>query len=237
MIWAVLQQVGGQAVNLVNFLVLAAVLRPGEFGILAMASAWLAILGAFAESGFGSAVVQRADLRPEHLSTTFAITVAIGVVLGALGVALSWPAAIVFKTRELQPVMAALSLGFPIRAVGLTHAALAQRELRFRALAGRDIASNLVGGLAGVVLALRGFGVWSLVAMTMVSAVLATVLLWRIAPWRPRLPECSLRHARELWPYSSRMLGFSLFKAAAQNAASNAGHANSSTSRCTIPLG
>jgi O-antigen/teichoic acid export membrane protein len=218
MIWAVLQQVGGQAVNLINFLVLAAVLRPSEFGILAMASAWLAILGAFSESGFGSAVVQRADLRPEHLSTTFAITLAIGVVLCALGVALSWPAAIVFRTPELQPVMAALSLGFPIRAVGLTHAALAQRELRFRALAGRDIGSNLVGGLVGVVMALRGFGVWSLVAMTLVSAVLATVLLWRIAPWRPRVSECSLRHASELWPYSSRMLGFSLFKAAAQNA-------------------
>jgi polysaccharide transporter, PST family len=218
MIWSVVQQVGGQVINLVNFLVLAAVLQPGEFGLLAMASAWLALLGAFAESGFGSAVIQRADLQPEHLSTTFAITLMLGVVLGALGVALSWPAAVVFRTPGLQPVMAALSLGFPIRAVGLTHAALAQRELRFRALAARDIASNLVGGLVGVVLALRGFGVWSLVAMTLVSAVLATALLWRVAPWRPRARECSIRHARELWPYSSRMLGFSLFKAAAQNA-------------------
>jgi O-antigen/teichoic acid export membrane protein len=218
MIWAVLQQVGGQAVNLINFLLLAAILRPGEFGVLGMAMAWLAILAAFAESGFGAAVVQRAELEPEHLTTTFGITLAIGILLGLLGAALSWPAALVFRTPELQPVMAALSLGFPIRAVSLTHAALAQRELRFRALAGRDIASSVVGGIVSVILALRGYGVWSLVALSLVSAIMDTVLLWRITTWRPRLGEWSLRHAHELWPYSSRMLGFSLFKAAAQNA-------------------
>ena len=62
-----------------------------------MAMAWLAILAAFAESGFGAAVVQRAELEPEHLTTTFVITLAIGVLLGLLGVGLSWPAALVFS--------------------------------------------------------------------------------------------------------------------------------------------
>jgi O-antigen/teichoic acid export membrane protein len=104
-----------------------------------------------------------------------------------------------------------------IRAFGLTQAALAQRELRFRALAVRDLGANVVGGAVGIGLAFGGYGVWSLVFMTLVGAVLDSALLWFLARWRPRRAEMTWAAAAELWPYSSRMLAFNLFKALAQN--------------------
>ena len=217
MIWSVVQQIGGQVATMIVYFALAALLPPRDFGLLGMAGAWLAVLNAFCESGFGAALIQREQLRGEHLSSTFAVNLAVGAALTLLGITLSYPASRFFSTPELQPVMAVLSLAFLVRAVGLTQVALAQRELRFRALAVRDVSANVLGGATGLALALAGYGVWSLVGMTLVNGFVATAMVWRLGQWRPRLSEVSRQAVAELWPYSSRMLGFNLFKAFAQN--------------------
>ncbi|MBA3658516.1 MAG: lipopolysaccharide biosynthesis protein [Gemmatimonadales bacterium] len=215
--WSLIQQIGSQAVNYIVFLILAVVLPPSDFGVVAMASVWLAILGAFAESGFGAALVQRAELRPSHVSTTFVINLAAGVMLAALGAALAFPAAALYRMPAVAPVMTVLAAAFVIRSLSLTQAALAQRAVNFRALAMRDVGSNVAGGVVGVGMALAGYGVWSLVGMTLVGASVGTVLLWQVTSWRPRWHEVSRAAAAELWPYSSRVLGFNFFKAISQN--------------------
>jgi O-antigen/teichoic acid export membrane protein len=211
------QQLGGQGVSVLVYFALAALLTPTDFGLVGVASAWIGLLNAFAEMGFNAALIQREQLRPDHLSTTFAINAASGVVLALVGVGLSWPAALLLRNPSVQPVMAALSAGFVVRACGLTHSAVAQRQLQFRELAIRDVAANLVGGAVGVGLAVAGAGVWSLVAFTLVSAALSVIGVWLVVPWRPRAAEVSRNAAVELWSFGARMLGFSLFKAAVQN--------------------
>ncbi|MBA3521648.1 MAG: lipopolysaccharide biosynthesis protein [Gemmatimonadales bacterium] len=217
MIWALVQQVGAQAANSLVILLLAAFLQPEHFGVVAMATVWIGFLSAFAETGFGAAVVQRSDLRSDHLSTTFAINVALGAALAVLGVALAWPAAALYRTPSVAPVVAALSGGFVIRSLGLTQAAYLQRQLRFRDLAIRDLGASFAGAVAGVAGALRGWEEWSLVAMALTNSAASVILVWRATPWRPRRAEISLARARELWPYSSRILGFNVVKALIQN--------------------
>lgn len=217
MIWALVQRVGGQAGSYVVFMVLAALVRPEDLGVLGMATVWTGILNAFAEVGFGAALVQRVEIRSEHLSTTFAINIAAGLVLTLLGVLLSPAVAAFFGTPLVAPVMAALSAGFLLRSLSLTQAAYAQRHLRFRTLAVRDIGASVAGGIAGVIGAMVGWGVWSLVAMTLVNQAAATVLLWFNTDWRPKWGEVSRACASELWPYSSRIFGFSILKAVVQN--------------------
>lgn len=217
MIWSVVQHVGGQGLNLLIYLVLANLLTPEDFGLVGLATVWTAFLAAFAESGFGAALIQRRTIDARHASTTFAINLGVGAVLSLAGVLLSWPAATFTGDPRLQPVVAALSAGFLIRAFGLTHVALAQRDLRFRVLAVRDLSANAVGGALGIALALRGAGVWSLVAMSLVSALVGSALLWYITAWRPALSDVSLAAVRDLWRFSANILGFNLFKALAQN--------------------
>lgn len=216
--WALLQQIGAQGVNFLIFFVLASLLDPSDFGFVGLASVWIAFLSAFSEGGFGAAVVQRSVISPGHLSTTFSINIATGVVLTLLGILLSWPAAWFYGEPGLQPVMAVLSLGFLIRALGLTQNALAQRELRFRQLALRDVLSNLFGGSLGIASAYGGYGVWSLVVLTISTGALSSALSWRITEWRPRWRDVSIDCARDLWGYGSRMLGFNVFKSLVQNA-------------------
>lgn len=215
--WAVAQQVGRQSANYVVFVLLALLLTPRDFGVVSLAASWIAFLSVFGELGFGAALVQRPKLEPGHLSTTFALNIGAGAVLTLLGVATAEPLARFFHTPEAAPVFLALSFGFLLNAPGLSQAALAQRELRFRDLALRDTVAALMGGAVGIVLALTGWGVWSLVAQTLTTTTTGTALLWRISPWRPRRSEVSMERARELWGYSSRIFWFSVFKYFAQN--------------------
>jgi PST family polysaccharide transporter len=217
MTWAVIQQIGGQAASFVTFLVLALILRPEEIGVVAMANAWLGIVGAFAEAGLGAALIQRADVEPPHVHSTFILNVATGVALALVGLLLSWPASVFFHSAEVLPVMAVLSIGFIIRSFGLTQAALLQRRLDFKALAVRDTLANAGGGVLGIAMALAGAGVWSYVGMSLAVALLSVILVWRSVDWRPRISEFSRAHARQLWGYGSRVLGFNLLKAFSQN--------------------
>jgi len=217
-IWSLVQNVGGQAVTLTFYVLLAVVLSPVEFGLVGLATVWTAVLSAFTELGFGAALVQRREITDAHASTTFVLNLAVGAVLSGLGALVAGPVAVWFDEPVLRPVVAALSLGFVMRAPGLTHAALALRDMRFRALAARDIVANGLGGAVGLGLAVSGFGVWSLVAVNLVAAASASTLMWFADPWRPRLQDVSKRALTDLWPYSSSILGFNLFKAIAQNA-------------------
>ncbi len=217
MIWAVIQQVGGQSAAFLTFLGLALLLRPEEIGVVAMANAWLGIIGAFAEAGLGSALIQREDLAPDHPHSAFVLNIVTGVALTILGLLLSWPAAAFFHSSEVRPVMAVLSTGFVIRSFGLTQAALLQRRLDFRTLAVRDTLANAIGGVAGIWLAFAGAGAWSYVGMSLTVALASVVLLWRSVDWRPRISEFSRQRALELWGYGSKILGFNLLKAFSQN--------------------
>jgi O-antigen/teichoic acid export membrane protein len=216
--WAVAQQVGRQSANYVVFLVLAMLLAPRDFGVVSLASSTIAFLSVFSEMGFSAALVQRARVEPGHLSTTFALNLAAGLVLTVLGIGAAGPLARFFHAPEAAPIFVALSAGFLLGAASVTQVALAQRELRFRELALRDTTAALFGGVVGIGLALSGWGVWSLVAQTLTTSAIGTALLWRLLPWRPRASEVSLERARELWGYSSKIFWFNVFKYFAQNA-------------------
>lgn len=215
--WSILQQSGRQLLSLAVFLVLASLLEPRDFGTLAAGMLWLTAVAIFSELGFSVALVQRPQVDSRHLSTTFFINVVLGAVLTAIGVAFSGLAARLFGIPEAQPVFAALSLSLIINSASLTQIALAQKELRFRDLAIRDLFAALVGGIIGIALALRGYGVWSLVAQTLVASAIATCLLWYMARWRPRAGDISLACLKDISDYSWKMFAYNIFKFVAQN--------------------
>lgn len=215
--WSLAQQGGRQVVSYAVFIVLARLLSPYDFGLVALATAWIGLLGVFSEVGFGSALIQRPQVTPAHLSSTFFLNTAIGLLITLLGMAASWPLSRVLDAPEVQPVMLALSAGFLLNALGLTHMALAYRELRFKELAIRDLIATLLGGAVGVAAAWRGYGVWSLVAQVLVTSAAASTLLWVMFRWRPVRADVSRTALAELWGYSSKLFAFNLFKYLAQN--------------------
>jgi PST family polysaccharide transporter len=216
-IWAILQVGGRQLTSLLVFAVLGLLLAPRDFGLVGMAMAWLSVVQSFSDLGLGAALVQRREVGPAHFSTVFVLNVAVGIGLTVVGVALSWPSAWFFHEPALQPVAMALSFNFLLGALSAAQTAVAQRELRFRELAIRDVSASLTGGVVGIVLAATGFGVWSLVAQSLVSGLASAIFIWPLSLWRPRLAQFSSALLIEMWPYSSQLFLFNVFKSFVQN--------------------
>lgn len=215
--WAVIQTLGKQGVSFLIFLVLSRMLEPKDFGLLGMAISWTGFVNAFSELGFSAALIQRKNIEEKHLDTTFLVNIVLGILLTIVGIFMSIPVAIFFKTPDVQPVISVLSLSFLVNSLSLTQMAIAQRELQFKNLAIRDLSASLIGGGIGICFAYAGCGVWSLVAQMLITGIVSTVLLWNLSKWRPNTSNMRFECVKELWPYSSNIFYFNMFKYFAQN--------------------
>lgn len=217
MLWSIAQVLGKQFISLVIFTVLSLILKPEDFGLVAMAFVWVAFLDSFSETGFSSALIQRQNVNTQHFSSVFVLNVGVGVLLAICGAGLAYPAALIFDTPLMQPLITVLSLGFIVNALSLTQVALAQKKLHFRDLFIRDTIATIVGGIVGISAALGGAGAWSLVMQTLVTYTVSAITLWSLSSWRPHWHEIRWSAITELWSYSSKLFIFNFLKFFAQN--------------------
>ena len=210
--WSVSGQLGVQAIRFAFGVVLARLLSPHEFGLLAMVAVLTQFAITTADLGLEDALVQRRTLDETHRSSIFWVTVAGGALLGLVTVGLApWVAAF-YGVEELRPLTTTLSGLFVVRAIGTVPRALLVRNLDFRRTVEAEGAATVVAGVAAVLLAWRGFGVTSLAVQLLAGAALESVLLLRACGWRPR---ATLRFAAvaELGGFASnraatRVLGY-----------------------------
>ncbi len=200
--WAFLMNWGDRGFSLVFTLILAAILGPRDFGIVALALIYIAVVQLFLEGGVQTAVIQREALEDDHLDSAFWLNFAWCLLLAGASYLLAGWWARLNGVPELESVVQALSALLVVYGLTVVQLALFERQMRFRALAFREITAVLVGGVLGLVLALRGAGVWALVAQQLGFAGTQLVLLWAMSSWRPRF-RFSRSHARDLIGFSS----------------------------------
>ncbi len=200
--WTFLQTWGDRAFGLVFTFLLAAILGPRDFGIVALALIYIALVQLLNEGGIQTAIVQREDLQRQHLSSAFWMNLALCLVLAAVSFLLAGWWARVNDVPELEDVVKVLSILLVIQGLTIVPLAIFQREMRFKALAIRETAAVVVGGALGLTLALRDAGVWALVAQQLGFAGTQLVLLWSMSSWRPGF-NFSRPHARSLVGFSS----------------------------------
>lgn len=200
--WAYLMDVGGQVLSALFTFVLAAMLGPEAFGVVALAVVYVLFIEMLQRQGMVAALVQRKTLSESHLDSAFWMLVCVSALLTIASIALSGWWAQVNNTPLLQQVVIALSALLPIQALVLVQDAVLRRSLQFRALAVRNTVAALAGGACGVAAAIGGLGVWSLVVQQLVGAAVSLLLLWRMADWRPRL-RFSIASLRDLLGFST----------------------------------
>lgn len=209
--WSLIQKWGREAILFLTFLTLSRLLAPEAFGLVALAVACIAFAEVFLEQGFSAAIVQRADLQPEHLDTAFWIAALTGLALTAGGMAVSESVAIFFEEPRLAPVLWWLSISFTLSALSSTQIAILQRELAFKSMAARSLAATIVGGIVGVSMAFSGFGVWSLVGQNLSSGLAGLIVLWWASAWRPGF-NVSTNHWKDLFTFGVFVAGNNLLK-------------------------
>ena len=216
--WAYGSYVGGRLLVLLATAILARLLNPEDFGLVALGLVFMAILETVKDLGLAQALVAQ---RPEHVydraDTVFVGTVALGVTLSVLVAALSPLAALFFDEPELTKIMPVLGLTFAIRSLGSTHYALAQKEMRFRSRTIAELSDVVSRGLTGIGLALAGAGAWSLVIGYVVGVTALVIALWILIPWRPRL-RVVREHLRSLLRFGGALTGVDVLSAVLSNA-------------------
>lgn len=208
-LWAFVMSWGQRVMALLVTFVLAAILGPEKYGIVAIAIVFVALLQVFLEQGLNTAVIQRDELDPEHVDAAFWLNLGWSIGLTLLAVALAPPWARLMDIPELRNVIIALAPTLLFRGLTMVQQAQLQRGMRFKALAVRTNASMFVSGVVGLTLAFSGAGIWALVAQQVVYDFVSVVVLWTASPWRPRLAY-SKRHGRELLGYSVSVFGANL---------------------------
>ncbi len=210
-VWSVVQKWGREAIGLLSFVALVRLLGPEAFGLVALASTFIAFVEVFVNQGFSAAIVQRADLERQHLDTAFWISILAGILLTVGGIAVSGLVAAFFEEPRLAPVLRWLSISFIVSALSSTQRAILQRELAFKSLAARSITATMAGGIVGVSLAFAGFGVWSLVAQNLAIGLAGVIVLWRASDWRPGF-DLSMKHYKELFTFGVYVVGNNMLK-------------------------
>ncbi len=185
-ITAMAAQVTRIVVQLGVMAVMARLLAPKDFGLVAMATTLTAFVGMFTNLGLSEATVQRKDIDQATVSVLFYINLAMGAAVMLLCMAAAPVAAWLFGDPRVLLLVIALSFSIPVSAAGAQHNALLQRGMRWGQLQWTPILAQAVGGAAAIVLAWKtGIGYWALVVQLWAAAVVSTGLLWWFCPWRP----------------------------------------------------
>jgi O-antigen/teichoic acid export membrane protein len=169
-------------------MILARLLTPRDFGLVAMVTTVTSFLRVFKDAGLSIATVQRDRITQAQVSNLFWINVGVSCLGGLILAASAWAIASFYHNPRLIPIALLLSLTFIISGSTAQHQALLKRQMRFKALAVIEVGSVAFSVLVGVSLAILGYRYWSLVWAILSTEVAGLLLTWSVSRWRPQLP-------------------------------------------------
>ena len=202
-VWSYGMTLGKMVMTTGLSLVLAAMLGPRAFGVIAMALVFTNFIEMIQKQGMMPAIISRRSLSDDHADTAFWLVLGASVLCTAAGLLVAPLWAGLNELPELTAVIQVLALSIPLTSSVVVHEAILRRRLEFKKLTIRTWVSVLAGGVAGISGAVLGWGVWALVAQQLVMSVTTVVVLWSVTAWRPHLrfvPDA----ARDLWSYAAR---------------------------------
>jgi O-antigen/teichoic acid export membrane protein len=215
--WTAFSQVIRQVSQLAVTLVLARLLAPDDFGVVALATVVTGFVILLSDLGTSAAVIQKTEHSPGFLSSVFWLNIAFSAIVMVAVMAVSPLIAWFYHEPRLIPVLVALSISFPLTALVAPQRALLEKAMNFDLLARVEVLSTLIGGGIGVGVALSGGGVWALVLQALATVAVMALLLWLQSGWRPRF-KASVSEIRSIIGFSGYLTGFNIVNYFARNA-------------------
>ena len=209
MIWRFAERCGAQIVQFIVSIVLARILAPEAYGIIALVTVFTTILQVFVDSGLGNALIQKKDADDLDFSTVFYTNIVICLVL-YIGIFISSPTiARFYDDLNLIPVIRVLSLTLVISGVKNVQQAYVSKKMIFKKFFFATLLGTIGAAFLGVIMAINGMGVWALVAQQLFNLSLDTIILWITVKWRPKL--CfSFKRLKKLFSFGWKLLVSSL---------------------------
>jgi len=215
-LWVAVERFGSTGIELLVFVILARLLTPADFGLIAMVIAFFAIAQTFVDSGMGQALIRKKEITEDDRSTIFWFNMAISIVLYIL-LYISAPYIAGFYSEPiLTPITRVMGISVIFFGLGIVQRAELTQRLDFQRQTYAELIASLTTNILAVYLAYRGFGVWALVVKSVSLALFSSVLMWVLYPKKISF-TFNKQSFNELFGFGSRLLLASIFSRITEN--------------------
>ncbi|MDP2760792.1 MAG: MOP flippase family protein [Sideroxyarcus sp.] len=212
--WTTLSSIGRALLQFIQLAILARLLEPADFGLIALVLATQVFLKVFADASISNVVIHHQDISHSQLSSLFWFNLFVSIVLAALLVISSYWVAEWYQQPDLHYLLMVAAVTLFAWAIGQQLRAVARKKMQFKTLAKIDLFSALIGAVVALALAFKGGGAYSLIVGSLVTAITCSGLVWQYLSegWRPRL-KLNLHEIRDHIGFGAYMVGNNLVNA------------------------
>ena len=204
-IWRLAQNLSTQVMGFIIQIVLARLLLPSDFGLIALTSTFITILNVIISTSFTSALVQQKTITEDDKSSMFFLSVFVGIVLYLLVYLISPFLANFYKEDLLIDVLRIQGISLIVASLFSVHTALIQRNLEFKKSLFASLLAVSFQGIVGIFLALKGAGVWAIVLGSLTQNITNCIMLFLLCRWIPK-PRVSFDSIKRMTSFSSKVL-------------------------------
>lgn len=205
---SVAMQYGNGVLQIIAAIVLARLLTPEDFGLVAIVTVLTSFAPAIIDFGLGDATAQRIKIAPGQASSLFWLSTAIGASVAAVVALCSPLIATIYHEPRLEPIALCSAISFVAWGASNQHLALLRRTMRFGTIAGIQVSSTLVGAALAIFMAFDGYGYWALVLRPVTSALWLACGAWFFCRWRPGFPVVDAE-VKSMARFGLHVVGFS----------------------------
>lgn len=200
-------QVAKQALSVFSTIILARLLTPQDYGLIAMVTVVTGFIGLFRTLGLSLVTVQRPEINHEQVSTLFWLNIAFCTFICLLSISISPLVSWYYNEPRLILITITLSVGFIFGGFTIQHQALLKRQMLFNSLAFMELVAIAAGLIGGITAAYIGLGYWALVISILVTQATSALLAWIVCKWRPGKPG-SLANIKDMLKLGGNLTGF-----------------------------
>ena len=207
--WSLIDSIAGQGITFLVGLVLARLLSPEEYGLIGIILIFVSVFNCIVDSGFSNALIRKNDAKDIDYNTVFIINLILSIALFGILYASAPSISLFFRQPQLIPLLRVMGTVVIINAIAIIHRTILVKAVDFKTQTKVSIISSIFSGIIGITMALKGLGVWSLVAQQISRQLLNTVFLWIYTNWYPKF-KFSIQSFKELFSFGWRLLVSSL---------------------------
>lgn len=207
--WKLMERIGVQGIQFIISIILARLLLPEEYGIIALITIFLNIANIFIQSGFSSAIIQKKEVDEVDCNSVFYFNLSIAIIAYFILYMLSPLIANFYKNPILSSVLRVQAITLIIGGLNAVQNAIIQRKMQFKKLFIVSMVAIIIQGLVGIFMAYKNYKIWSLVISNLVGSIVTTIILWFVTSWRPKL-NFSIIRLKSMFKFGSRLLLSSL---------------------------
>ncbi len=207
--WRLMERFGAQIVTFIVSIVLARILDPETYGVIALLTVFINILQVFVDSGLGTALIQKKDADQLDFSTVFYTNIVSCVILYLVLFLLAPLISSFYENDSLTPLIRVLGVTILISGVKNIEQAYVSKHMMFKKFFWATLVGTIASAGVGIAMALKGLGPWALIGQTLTNTLIDTIVLWFIVGWRPT-KEFSFKRLKKLYQFGWKLLASGL---------------------------